>query len=124
MIILLLVLLAYPALAALRLAQTIDPRLVFGYAAFISIITYFSYRHDKRRAQTDGWRTPESTLHLLEFAGGWPGAFLAQRILRHKCSKRSFQLQFWVIVALHEFVSIDFTRNWAWLKAFLHTVLE
>ena len=32
------------------------------------------------------------TLHTLELIGGWPAAFLAQRWLRHKCSKRSFQM--------------------------------
>lgn len=38
------------------------------------------YRHDKRRAFAGQWRVPEATLHLAEFAGGWPGAFLAQRM--------------------------------------------
>jgi hypothetical protein len=31
--------------------------------------------------------------------GGWPGAFVAQRRLRHKCVKRKYQIVFWLIVA-------------------------
>jgi len=41
-------------------------------------------------------------LHLLELLGGWPGAFLAQRRLRHKCSKRRYQFVFWLIVLAYQ----------------------
>lgn len=71
-------------------------RLPAGIAALyllLSLFTYLLYAHDKRAARRQRWRTRESTLHLLALLGGWPGALLAQRRLRHKSSKASFQ--FW-----------------------------
>lgn len=32
---------------------------------------------------------------------GWPGGLLAQRLLRHKTVKTSFQLAYWCTVALN-----------------------
>lgn len=63
-----------------------------------STLTYFVYWHDKSAAQHDRRRTPESTLQLLALIGGWPGALIAQSILRHKTRKRSFQVIFCVMV--------------------------
>jgi uncharacterized membrane protein YsdA (DUF1294 family) len=40
-------------------------------------------------------------LHFLSFAGGWPGAALAQQFLRHKSSKREFRNIFWITVAIN-----------------------
>ncbi|NJL23447.1 MAG: DUF1294 domain-containing protein, partial [Leptolyngbyaceae cyanobacterium SM1_3_5] len=47
------------------------------------------------------WRIQERRLHLCELMGGWIGAFVAQRILRHKISKSSYQRVFRAIVAIH-----------------------
>jgi len=69
--------------------------------ALMSAVTFVAYALDKRAARTGAWRTPEKVLHLLELAFGWPGALLAQRLVRHKNRKRSYQLVFWLIVALH-----------------------
>ena len=63
--------------------------------------------HDKDRAVSSGWRVPESSLHLAELLGGWPGALLAQRRLRHKCSKTSYQFVFWNIVILFQIAAVD-----------------
>ncbi|MEA3189075.1 MAG: hypothetical protein QOD99_2905, partial [Chthoniobacter sp.] len=90
--ILLTALLLFPALAGWRLARSFDLRFIFGYLVSISALTFGLYWHDKRRAQADGWRTPESTLHLVELLGGWPAAFLAQRTFRHKISKTRYQV--------------------------------
>lgn len=59
------------------------------------------YWSDKRNASSGGWRTPESTLHAVSLAGGWPGAIIAQRWLRHKTLKSSFRVVFWSTVALN-----------------------
>jgi uncharacterized membrane protein YsdA (DUF1294 family) len=67
----------------------------------MSILTFILYFTDKDRAGRGKWRIKESTLHGAEFLGGWPGAFVAQRLLRHKNRKGSYQLIFWLIVAVH-----------------------
>ena len=115
--ILLVALLLFPSLASLRLARSFDPRFIFGYLISISGLTFWLYWHDKRRAEADGWRTPESTLHLAELLGGWPAAFLAQRAFRHKISKTSYQIAFWTIVAVHEAASFDFLSEWHYSQA-------
>ncbi|MCK5834565.1 MAG: DUF1294 domain-containing protein [Lentisphaeria bacterium] len=67
----------------------------------LSIITYVFYKFDKKRAINDGQRVKESTLHLLELFGGWPGGLLAQMKINHKCTKKVYQVAFWIIVTLH-----------------------
>ncbi len=68
----------------------------------MSLVTFKLYAEDKARAQQKRWRIPENTLHLSELVGGWLGGFIAQRRLRHKCAKRSYQITFWGIVILHQ----------------------
>lgn len=77
------------------------PALVAAVYLLMSLITYVVYAHDKRAAQKGNWRTPESTLHLLELGCGWPGAWLAQKRIHHKCSKFSYQVVFWLMVVLN-----------------------
>jgi len=67
----------------------------------VSVVTIVAYALDKRAARLGRPRTPEATLHLFELLGGWPGAFLAQRLIRHKNAKVSYQIVFWLIVGLH-----------------------
>lgn len=67
----------------------------------LSTLTFIVYALDKHAAQTGRWRTPESTLHLLELAGGWPGAWVAQQVLRHKSRKPAYRVAFWAMVVLH-----------------------
>lgn len=97
-----------------------DVRWLAAYALGISLITYWAYAVDKRRAREQGWRIAESTLHLLELAGGWPGGFLAQRRLRHKCSKASFQFVFWMIVLGWQFAAADSLQNWEYSRVVLN----
>lgn len=59
-------------------------------------------------------------LHLLELLGGWPGAFLAQRRLHHKCSKGSYQFVFWLIVLAYQFAAYDSFQNWKYSRALLN----
>jgi uncharacterized membrane protein YsdA (DUF1294 family)/cold shock CspA family protein len=66
-----------------------------------SIVAFFAYAFDKAAAVRGTWRTAENTLHLLGLAGGWPGALLAQQLLRHKSSKPGFVAVFWFTVVLN-----------------------
>ena len=77
----------------------------------MSLITFFVYADDKARAKAGKWRTQESILHLCELLGGWPGGFVAQRKLRHKNRKKSYQFVFWVIVAIHQLIWIFWLLN-------------
>ena len=66
-----------------------------------SLLTFIAYAIDKSAARKGGWRTQESTLHFLSLVGGWPGALVAQQVLRHKSSKQAFRSVFWVTVILN-----------------------
>lgn len=64
----------------------------------INLITFIAYGVDKRAAQNGAWRVPESTLHTLEFLGGWGGALFGQKIFHHKSKKKSYQTFFWMMM--------------------------
>ena len=63
--------------------------------------TFFAYGPDKAPARSGRSRTPENTLHGLALVGGWPGAAIAQRALRHKNRKTSFLVVFWLTVLVN-----------------------
>lgn len=117
-------LLVVPVLALRRLTLLIDAWLLFGAAGALSVLTYLLYWIDKRRAQAGAWRTPESTLHFFELIGGWPGAFLAQRHLRHKIRKVRYQVVFWFIVVAHQLVALDSLLGWRMVHAIEALIAE
>jgi uncharacterized membrane protein YsdA (DUF1294 family)/cold shock CspA family protein len=108
------VLLFLPAKAALYLGAPLP--WVSSYVVGISSLCFILYAHDKRRAEDGGWRVSEARLHALELLGGWPGALLAQRLLRHKSSKQSYLFLFWLIVASHQVAAYDALQGWHWSK--------
>ena len=77
------------------------PLLVFGVYLGFSVIAFIAYAVDKSAAQKNQWRTKESTLHMLGLIGGWPGALVAQQVLRHKSKKGSFRIAFWLTVVVN-----------------------
>jgi len=74
------------------------PTLVAAAYGVMSVTSFAFYAIDKRAARNRAWRTPEKNLLLMGLLCGWPGALLAQQLLRHKTSKRSFQHAFWLTV--------------------------
>lgn len=99
------ILFAVPALFLMFLAVSILlgqlPFVVLGLYLVASVVSFFVYARDKSAAKADQWRTAESTLHVLSLLGGWPGALVAQKMLRHKSKKQSFQIVFWATVVLN-----------------------
>jgi uncharacterized membrane protein YsdA (DUF1294 family)/cold shock CspA family protein len=78
------------------------PPLIIAIAyAGVSFITFFAYALDKSAARQNARRTPERTLHFLALVGGWPGALLAQQLLRHKSTKAEFRSVFWGTVVVN-----------------------
>lgn len=73
-------------------------KLFYAYL-IMSLITFLVYGLDKLKAKKGWWRIPESTLHILEYAFGWPGAIAAQKLFRHKTYKKPFRIVFWLMVA-------------------------
>ena len=97
----LLVIAAYGGLLLWAVWRSLLPWWTLPASFGLNLLTFWMYWVDKNAAQTGRWRTPENTLQLLALAGGWPGAWLAQQILRHKSSKLPFRVVYWLVVLLH-----------------------
>lgn len=78
------------------------PWQVFLYSGLMSLLAFAVYAYDKRAAVLHHWRISESVMQSVALLGGWPGALVAQQLLRHKNRKQSFQTRFWTYVILHE----------------------
>jgi uncharacterized membrane protein YsdA (DUF1294 family) len=50
-------------------------------------------------------------LHWASLLGGWPGAIVAQRRLRHKTKKLTFRVTFWITVLLH-LIAVGLVMYW------------
>ncbi len=72
----------------------------------VSAITFGAYAIDKSAARMKQRRVAETSLILLGMLGGWPGAILAQQLLRHKTTKQSFRAVFWASVLINVFVFV------------------
>ena len=95
---------AIPAFLLLYVVMAIlwkTPLWVAGLYFAASAATFIAYAADKSAAARQSRRTPESTLHTLSLIGGWPGALLAQQLLRHKSTKQAFRQAFWATVLLN-----------------------
>jgi uncharacterized membrane protein YsdA (DUF1294 family) len=77
------------------------PPLVGAIYLIGSLACFAMYAVDKAAAKAGRWRTSENTLLFLGLACGWPGAIVAQKMLRHKSNKHSFKSRFWVTVLLN-----------------------
>ncbi len=78
-----------------------------------SLWAFLAYGLDKLLAQNGSRRISEKNLLFISFLGGWPGAFAAQRMFRHKTQKVSFQTAFWTTVVFH-FVLVGIAAFLIW----------
>lgn len=111
--------LAIPAFVLVHAAVALLWRVPAWVAALYGLASatcFLVYAIDKSAATAGRWRTPESTLLLLGLVGGWPGAIVAQQLLRHKTSKASFRAAFWGTVVLNvvAFAAIHSPFGQAW----------
>ncbi len=67
----------------------------------LSPAAFCAYGWDKWKAEREGHRISEKKLHLLAFAGGWPGAVAGQQWFRHKTLKPVFRTILVLTVLLH-----------------------
>jgi len=98
------VLLLVPGFACLVLACQLlwgVPNAAWGAYSAMSMATFIVYALDKRAARLGDLRVAENTLHGLALLCGWPGALLAQELLRHKSAKPAFRRLFWFTVVLN-----------------------
>lgn len=108
------VLLLLPGMAAANLPVALWKVSLVG--GVISVFSWFQYCADKGRAKAGEWRISESRMLIWDLLGGWPGGFLAQKHLRHKTVKRSYQACFWGIVALYQLGALDYLNEWVLVK--------
>jgi uncharacterized membrane protein YsdA (DUF1294 family)/cold shock CspA family protein len=59
-----------------------------------NLVVFLYYYQDKISAVKHSWRTPENTLHWLSLLGGWGGAYIAQKLFKHKHKKMSFMFTY------------------------------
>lgn len=90
----------------------------------MSAVIYRLYAYDKRQAILCGWRVPQTIMQLGELAGGWPGAYLAQKRLRHKSAKRSYQSIFWGIILIYQVVGFDLNFDNRFSKELWRTMAQ
>jgi len=75
-------------------------QILLAYLLAINISTFLLYGYDKFVSKGERLRVPELNLQALALLGGSPAALLAQRFFRHKTIKESFQIIYWIIVAI------------------------
>lgn len=74
---------------------------LLGVYLVTSALALLAYEIDKTAARNGRSRISENLLLVIGVLGGWPGAWVAQRLLRHKSSKPSFQVAFRITVAIN-----------------------
>ncbi|HMC91666.1 MAG TPA: DUF1294 domain-containing protein [Allosphingosinicella sp.] len=66
----------------------------------VNLWTLLAFWQDKQRARAGAWRISEENLLCLAAAGGWPAAFLARHMFRHKTRKAPFSTHLQLIAML------------------------
>lgn len=74
--------------------------ILIAWILIVSIITYFYYASDKKRAIKQQRRIPEATLLTLSIVGGAIGGYIAMQTKRHKTAREHWYFSFVNIVGI------------------------
>lgn len=88
--------------------------LLFYTFLILNLITFILIGYDKYLAKKNKHRIPERTLLSFTLFCGTIGSGLAMLIFRHKISKRSYLLKFWLIVIIQItliYIYFNFLKN-------------
>lgn len=102
------------ALLATGVVRAALPVMALALLPALNLVTFWLYWHDKDAAQRGAWRVQENTLHMLSLAGGWPAAWWAQQLLRHKSRKPAFRHTYWATVVGHLVLLAGWIAARAW----------
>jgi uncharacterized membrane protein YsdA (DUF1294 family) len=82
------------------------------YLIGVNLLSCLVFYLDKRRAQLNLWRIPESTLLGLAIIGGSVGALLGMKLFHHKTKHLKFTLGLPLILCLQIGVAYCFRLLW------------
>jgi uncharacterized membrane protein YsdA (DUF1294 family) len=85
---------------------------LWAWLIAINGVAFLTYGYDKAIAGSRRTRVPESVLLALAAAGGSAGAWIGQRVFRHKTSKVSFRRRFTWVVAIQVMLLVVY---WVWI---------
>ena len=85
--------------------------ILFCYFLILNGIAFMLMGYDKHLAKAQKRRIPEQTLLGCVFLGGTIGSGLAMLTFRHKTSKKSYLLKFWLIVLAQILVAWFYLKN-------------
>ncbi len=74
---------------------------IIAWYTLSSLFLFILYGLDKRQAVIGGRRISERTLHLVAFAGGFPGGFLGRWLFHHKTRKPVFLILLLISAVCH-----------------------
>lgn len=81
------------------------------YLLFMTVISFLIFGADKFQAKNNHSRIPENMLLFITFLGGTLGSVLGMLVFKHKTSKRSFLLKFFLVAAVQIILIILFIRK-------------
>ncbi|MBQ6874508.1 MAG: DUF1294 domain-containing protein [Clostridia bacterium] len=74
---------------------------ILVYWSMLSLTTVIITVIDKKRAKSNGWRTPEKTLITLAILGAALPEYITMKKIRHKTKHSKFMIGLPIIMLLH-----------------------